>query len=344
MYHGGAIGASPIAAILQTQQPLAFVLRCRASTMNKKSLPLVIVNPAAGGGRGAQDWGRAVATGRTHLGPFNCTFTDGPGDATGIAEREARAGRTFLIAFGGDGTISEIAQGILRAEADTELGVLPHGTGSDFVRTLEIPSRPSDAARCLREGRTLWMDAGKVSYAGLDGETQSRFFINSASFGLSGKVTENTNRSSKSLGGMLSFASTTVKTAFEYDPPHVFIEVDDEPARRLPITTVTFNNGRFFGGGMKMAPEAHLADGKLDMVVVRKLPFHRLVTQGPRLYAGAHLGLPEVHYRQARSIKAWPVDSKVRVSIEVDGESPGALPASFEVCPKALRVRVPAKN
>jgi diacylglycerol kinase family enzyme len=143
---------------------------------------------------------------------------------------------------------------------------------------------------------------------------------------------------------MLSFASSTVKTAFEYDPPDVFIEIDDEPARRLPITTVTFNNGRYLGGGMKMAPEARLADGKLDMVVVKKLPFHRLITQGPRLYAGAHLGLPEVHHRRARSIKAWPVDPEVRVSIEVDGESPGRLPATFGVCTKALRIRVPAKN
>jgi len=312
--------------------------------MAKKNLPLIIVNPAAGGGSGGQDWGRAVAAVRTHLGPFNCVFTERPGDATDIAEREARSGRSFLIAFGGDGTISEVAQGILRAEADTELGVLPHGTGSDFVRTLEIPSRPSDAARCLREGRTRWMDVGKVSYAALGGETQSRFFINSASFGLSGEVTKNTNRSSKSLGGLLSFASSTVKTAFEYDPPDVFIEVDDEQARRLPITTVTFNNGRFFGGGMKMAPEASLVDGKLDMVVVRKLPFHRLVTQGPRLYAGAHLGLPEVHHRRATSVRAWPVDSNIRVAIEIDGESPGELPASFGVRPKALKIRVPAKN
>ena len=106
--------------------------------MNRKTLPLVIINPAAGGGSGARDWGRAVAKVRTHLGPFNCAFTDRPGDATDVAEREARAGRTFLIAFGGDGTISEIAQGILRAGTDTELGVIPHGRRRDWSRL--IPS------------------------------------------------------------------------------------------------------------------------------------------------------------------------------------------------------------
>jgi diacylglycerol kinase (ATP) len=309
----------------------------------KGQVPLVIVNPAAGGGSGERDWGRAVATVRSHLGPFTCRFTESSGDAARIAHEESLAGRRFLIAFGGDGTISEIAQGILNAQTDTELGVLPHGTGSDFVRSLGISCHLADAASSLRDGRSVWMDVGKATYRASSGNDESRYFINSCSFGLSGEVTENTNRSSKSLGGFFSFASSTVRTAFTYDAPEVYLEVDEEPARRVAITTVCCNNGRFFGGGMKIAPDASMIDGRLDLVVVGKLPFRKILAQGPRLYVGAHLALPEVHHRLVTKVRAWPVDSKADVFLEIDGESPGKLPAQFENRPKALRVRIPSR-
>jgi YegS/Rv2252/BmrU family lipid kinase len=303
--------------------------------------PLVIINPAAGGGSGERDWGSAVSTIRSQLGPFQRAFTESPGHATQIAREESLNGRRLLIAFGGDGTISEIARGILDTQADTELGVLPHGTGSDFVRSLEIPSRLADAARSIRDGRTVRMDVGKVTYRTPQGTSESRYYINSSSFGLSGEVAENTNRSSKSLGGLISFASSTLKTAFTYDPPDVYLELDDEPARRVPITTVCCNNGRFFGGGMKIAPDASMLDGRLDLVIVRKLPFRKILAQGPRLYAGAHMALPEVHHRLVSKASAWSADPNEEVHLEVDGESPGQLPARFEACPKALFVRVP---
>ena len=306
-----------------------------------RDVPLIIVNPASGGGSGSRDWNRAVSTIQSHFGPFDRIFTESPGHAFRIAREESLGGRRFLIAFGGDGTISEVARGILSTEADTELGVFPHGTGSDFVRSLELPSRLADAATSLSDGRTVRMDVGSVTYRAANGDTESRHFINSSSFGLSGEVTQNTNSSSKSLGGLISFASSTVKTAFTFDHPDVFLEIDDEPARRLPITTVCFNNGRFFGGGMKIAPEASMVDGQLDLIVVRKLPFRRILAQGPRLYAGAHLSLPEVHHQLAATVRAWPVDSHVEVPLEVDGESPGTLPANFGIRPMALRVRIP---
>jgi YegS/Rv2252/BmrU family lipid kinase len=306
-----------------------------------RKIPLIIINPTAGGGSGGRDWERAVASIRTHFGHFTCTFTEASGDAARIAEEESRAGRQFIIAFGGDGTISEVARGILESGADAELGVLPHGTGSDFIRTLKTPTRLADAARSLREGHRVRIDVGEVTYHISSGESQSRYFINSASFGLSGEVTKRTNRSSKRFGGLISFASSTMKTAFAFEHPHVYLEVDDEPSRRLPVTTVCINNGCYFGGGMKIAPEASLVDGRLDLIVVRKLSFFNIVTKGPRLYGGAHLGLPEVHHQLATSARAWPVNPNDKVLLEVDGESPGELPASFEVRPKALLVRVP---
>ncbi|MFQ5790998.1 MAG: diacylglycerol/lipid kinase family protein [Acidobacteriota bacterium] len=307
----------------------------------KMSLPLVIINPAAGGGRAGRDWAQAAPGLRYHFGPFACAFTQSSGDAARIAEEEARRGRRLLIAFGGDGTISEIAGGILRSRAPTELGFLPHGTGADSLRSLGIPCRLSDAAQVLRNARSRRMDVGQVWYTTPRGTTESRYFFNSASFGLSGAVAERANRSSKALGGRFTFAYNTVKMAWTYQPADIWLELDGGPPRRLFVTTVSFNNGRYFGGGMHIAPKASLVDGRLDAIVIRRLPFMRILTQGPRLYAGAHLGLPEVHHQKVLSAKAWPSHSANRLCLEVDGESPGALPARFGVCAGALRVRVP---
>jgi len=133
------------------------------------TLPLVIVNPASAGGATGRAWPSLASELRTHFGAFAVALTKRSGEAVEIAEREARTGRRFIIACGGDGTISEVANGILRASVDegadsrAELGVLPSGTGGDFRRTLGTPTRAADAARALREGKTSAMDAGRVT-------------------------------------------------------------------------------------------------------------------------------------------------------------------------------------
>ena len=154
------------------------------------TLPLIIVNPASAGGTTGDAWPVVASAVRRHFGAFEVAFTKRGGEAVEIAERETRAGRRFIIACGGDGTINEVANGILRAETGggTELGVLPSGTGGDFRRTLEVPSRTADAARALREGETRSMDAGRVRFVNGSGEEESRFFVNVASFGMGGDV------------------------------------------------------------------------------------------------------------------------------------------------------------
>lgn len=310
-------------------------------------LPLVIINPAAAGGGAGRSWASAASVVRSHFGPYQCAFTARAGDATRIAEEQARAGRRLLISFGGDGTISEVARGILRSGAPAELGVLPQGTGADFSRTLGVPWRLPDAARALRDGRSQTIDVGEVHFTAHDGRQESRYFINSASFGLSGEVAARTNRgnrtgSRKLLGGALAYASETVKAAVAFEAPEVWIEVDTNPAVQVPITQVSVNNGRFFGGGMKIAPRASLVDGRLDLIVVRKLSLARIAADGPRIYSGTHLSLPEVDHLYVGSVRAWPASENALIGLEVDGETPGILPARFSARPRALRVRIAA--
>ncbi len=304
----------------------------------EKALPLVIVNPASGGGAGARDWAQAASALTAHFGPFDRRFTEAPGHAAEIAREEAESGRRLLLTFGGDGTISETARGILAAGAagsQCELGVLPHGTGGDFIRSLSMPTRLADAARALKGGKTISIDVGQVTFA--DGSERS--FVNSASFGLSGEVTYRANRSKKSR---ISYAHHTVSAALQYDFPEVQL-TRNEGVHRVRITSVSLHNGRFFGGGMKMAPAAELTDGKLQLILIKKMSILKLLGSAPLMYWGAHLGVSELEHGPVTSLEAAPTDAGQVLRVEVDGESPGQLPARFDVKPRALRIRMPAR-
>ena len=128
-------------------------------------LPLIIANPKSAAGSTRERWSALASDLRTHFGPFSVAFTKGPGDAIEIAKRASENGRNFIIACGGDGTVNEVANGILRSGKDVELGVFPSGTGGDFRRTIDMPSEMRDAARALRTGRTKRIDVGKIGRA-----------------------------------------------------------------------------------------------------------------------------------------------------------------------------------
>lgn len=275
----------------------------------------------------------AASTLKAQFGAFERRFTEAPGHAAEIAEEEARAGRGLLLTFGGDGTISETARGILSSgSSGCELGILPHGTGGDFIRSLSVPRRLADAARGLRTGKTIVIDVGRVTFANGD----ARRFVNSASFGLSGEVAYRANRGKKSGS---SYARHTVGAALGFDFPEVLIQTSGTQ-RRVRITTVSLHNGRFFGGGMKMAPAADLTDGSLQMILVRKMSPLKLLCKAPLMYWGAHLGVAELEHGSVTKLEADATDPDRTIRVEVDGESPGQLPACFEIQPRALRVRM----
>ena len=303
--------------------------------------PLVIVNPASAGGRARTAWPGLAAEIRRHAGPFDVAFTAAPGDGARLAAEAARAGRALVVALGGDGTISEVADGLLRARSTAALGILPFGTGVDFRRTLELPTRIADAARVIAKGRTRRIDAARVSFVDHGGAPAFRHFVNIASFGLSAAVATRANASSKRLGGRLAFAKATLVSALEHEAPTVRIEIDGADAVSAPVSTVCVANGRYFGGGMCVAPDALLDDGLLDVVVVGDLGLLELLRSTPRLYAGTHIRHPRVAATRARTVTAT-AEGEEDVLLEIDGETPGRLPARFEVLPGALDLVVPA--
>jgi YegS/Rv2252/BmrU family lipid kinase len=241
--------------------------------------------------------------------------------------------------MGGDGTISEVADGILAAGGQAEMGVIPRGTGGDFRRTLGLDHDLGAAAARVRTGKVRAIDAGRVSFVARDGSSARRHFVNIASFGFSSDVARRANDSSKRLGGRIAFFSATLRSLVSYDNADVLLAVDGQPERRMRIMLAALGNGRFFGGGMKICPDALLDDGCFDLVTVGNLSRAAVMANIHRLYAGTHLGMKEVQGTRVRHLRVTPAERDAEIPVEIDGETPGRLPATFELLPGALRLR-----
>lgn len=301
--------------------------------------PVAIVNPRSGGGLSQKGWAALVGPLSDGLGPVDVRFTEAKGDGRRIAHEEAAAGRGLIVAMGGDGTISEVADGILAAGGTSEMGIIPRGTGGDFRRSLDLDDDVGEAARRIHNTPARPIDVGLVSFVADDGSQAERHFVNVVSFGFSSDVARQANASSKRLGGRVAFLSATVRSLIGYDNVDVVLSVDGQPERRMNLLLAAVGNGRFFGGGMKICPEAMLDDGLFDLVTVGDLGRIGVMANIHRIYSGNHLTMKEVQGTRLRRMKVAPADREAKIPLEVDGETPGHLPASFELLQGALRVR-----
>ena len=313
------------------------------------TLPLVIVNPESASGATRDAWPGIASELATHFGAFQPRFTRSPGEASEIAAEAGQKNR-LIIACGGDGTITEVANGILMSGGIAELGILPSGTGGDFRKTIGIPSRVRDAARILRIGQTRQIDVGRVTYTTDAGDHESRYFLGVASFGMSADVIAKVKeggrewipaRGPKWLTGRVAFSLAMAETALKTAATRIIVQLDDHAEQHMTVANLCIANARFFGGGMKIAPNAKLNDGKFDVVSIGDLGAAKILTNAPRLYTGSHLGIDNVGHALARKVLARPAEGQERVGLDIDGELPGYLPATFQIFPKALRVRCP---
>jgi len=304
----------------------------------------VVLNPVAGGGRIKSRWGEvSAALGRHFDGPV-VRRTLAAGDATVLARQLALGGCDLVVAAGGDGTVSEVADGLLQAMAETgravQLGILPCGTGSDFAHGLGLGRMAHDAVARLAAGPVRLLDAGRVSFVDDAGCLRTRHFVNIASLGLSGA----TDRAMAADGGKKGivpakalFFWRTVATFFRYRFEQVRIAVDDGEPFEARIALVAACNGRFFGGGMMIAPDAEPDDGLFDIVILNAAGKLGLIKDIRLLYGGRHRDHPAIRILRGRRIRVEPIGPAAL--LDIDGESPGRIPATFEVLPKALPLR-----
>ena len=301
-----------------------------------------IVNPCSANGKTGRLWPEVLGEITQKAGPIDYELTTGIGDATKVTKNALRDNYKRIIAVGGDGTINEVVNGffdnddLLNPEAI--LSVLPLGTGGDFIKSFSQSKNLDDKIKELQLNRTKKIDVGKLSLVNHDGEKIIRYFINIASFGMGGEVDQRVNRFKlfKKLGGKPTFLLATYATLLFYRNKKIRLRIDDHFDQQLTIRNVAIANGQFFGGGMKIAPFAELDDGIFDIVIIGDLSRSQIVLHTPKIYKGTHLNVTGLTALQGKKIIA---ESEEEVLLDIDGEAPGRLPATFEVVPKAINLQ-----
>jgi len=309
-----------------------------------KGTVVFVINPRSAAGATLRRFERSRHLFERALGPLDVRLTERPRHATELVREALRAGASTIVSVGGDGTNNEVVNGFFEEDGrpigrDAVLSLYVSGTGGDFRRSLDWSTTPEDALDRLVNRREQTIDLGRVTLRAHDGTTVTRTFLNIASFGLSGAVDEVVNRSSKMLGAKASFMIGAVRAFAAYTPQRVRMTIDGI-SREDDILLVAVANGQYFGGGMKIAPAAVLDDQKFDVVTVAGISTTRWVTTSPKVYSGAHIGQPGVSVTRAERVTAEPVRDADRVLIDLDGEQPGILPATFEILKGAMRLLV----
>jgi YegS/Rv2252/BmrU family lipid kinase len=244
----------------------------------------------------------------------------------------ARADGTLWVVVGGDGTVNEVVNGLADGG---EIAVLPAGTGQDFARTHGVPGNFDEAVRVVLDGEFRTIDLGRVECAG----GGSRFFGNVGSAGMSGAVARRANAMTKRFGGRATFFYALTREFLAWQNTRVVVELDDGVRREGLLHDVIVANGRYHGGGMKLAPDAGQDDGLFDVVTIGDVSKLDFLTTAPKLYSGRYLAHPKVELLRSSSVS---ITADEPLPLEVDGEPIGTTPARFDVVPAALRLRVPA--
>ncbi|MGH2373182.1 MAG: diacylglycerol/lipid kinase family protein [bacterium] len=289
-----------------------------------------IINPAAGGGRGARVWPRVRPILREAGWQLTESLTERRGHAVELA---AASSAQAVIAVGGDGTANEVANGILgsrgtRGAGRAAFGVVPVGTGSDFARAMGLPRDPIAAAGALVGARPRPVDVGEVN---------GRYFLTIAGAGFDGEVARQVNAWPKLLGGTAMYVLGILKMLMTYSPVNVEITLDGS-VQQERLFLIAVGNTAWNAGGMWTVPAARADDGVFDVVIAGPLTRLEMLGVLPKVYSGRHLEHPKVRQARATHIR---VTGEVPLAIQADGESVGRLPATFTVHRSALSVLAP---
>jgi len=303
---------------------------------------LVIVNPNAGRRKGEKDWFFI----NDHLNEaglvFESVFTTHKEHAIALTTRFIKKGYRNFIVVGGDGTLNEIVNGIFfqkNVPSDQFLiAMIPVGTGNDWCRMFHIPFKYAEAIDLIRKGNTFIQDVGKVTYQNLNTQKR-RYFVNVAGMGYDAEVAAKTNRDKeRGKSGPFSYLKNLFSSLLFYKYTDTEIRMDSS-AEIFRNKTFSMSVGicKYNGGGMKQLPNAIADDGLLDMTLIKKLGKFTVLKEVKNLYDGSFIKHPKVQTFRAAS---YLIESKPDINLEVDGESLGHSPFTFEVIPKCLKVVV----
>jgi diacylglycerol kinase (ATP) len=287
--------------------------------------PLVIVNPAAGGGRAgrAVDWLAARGA--------EVRITSRPGEAEELAAHAGDRGR--VIAVGGDGTVQEVVNGLLATSSPSVLGLVPVGTGNDLARSLGVPLKLDAAWEAAAAGETRPLDVARAT----NGAGRVRWFASAGGIGFDAQVAAAMAQRRGWQASRAGYLLTTLAELRRFSNCEVKLTIDDATFEG-PVLFIAAANGAYYGGGMRIAPDACVDDGRLDVCVVGDISRLTALRQLPNLYRGTHVRHPAVTMHQGVRLR---IEGVPETRIHLDGEPFGGLPLDVELHAAALRVAAP---
>lgn len=310
----------------------------------------LVVNPHAGAGRARERMPAIEAALRARGASYTVHETRAPGDGSRVVREVLRAGVPGVVVVGGDGTLSEATNGFFDETGapiakDAWLAPLSAGTGGDFRKTIgsvNVTASGKGIGEAVDRFLTKTprpIDVGWLSYVKDDGTPDQRAFLNITSFGMGGLVDRLVNDAPKTFGGGAAFLVGSLRGLVRYVPQRVRVTVDEAPPFEVLIQNMMVANGRYFGGGMHIAPRAKIDDGLFDVVTLEEVGALRSLRRAPGIYDGTILERPGVRFTRGKRVFAEPVVARDAVLLDVDGEAPGRLPATFEMKAGALLLR-----
>ncbi|MBO4385048.1 MAG: diacylglycerol kinase family lipid kinase [Clostridia bacterium] len=285
--------------------------------------PYFIVNPVAGGGKALEKFDELKKFFDSKGVGYAYALTEKAGGSAALAEEAYASGERYIVAVGGDGTVSEIASALGNKD-DVITGICPFGTGNDFAGTLGLSSDPEKAAETLLNGTPVPVDLGRVG---------DRFFINVLGLGFDVDVVINTERYKTKYRGMIPYLLGIMRSMFHLSGVGLKLTADGE-TRELKALIVAIANGPRFGGGMVVAPDADPSDGYFDVCVIKKIDFFRFLTLLPLFVKGKHVGKKPVMYFKAKEVEL----SCESTPLELDGELGEYAPAKVVIKHSALKI------
>lgn len=287
----------------------------------------VILNPAAGSATEIEELKSLLA----EIEELTCLETTKAGDAARLARQAVENNATLVIAAGGDGTLSELVNGLSPSLGKCKAGVYPLGTGNDFARSVYTSLRDEDIVRALKNGNTRAIDLLKIT------SPVERLGINAIAGGFGALLSANLHATLKQWLGSVAYAVTAINTLRELDVYTITVAFDDEDPVEIKALNIVLSNGQWIGGGVPIAPKARLDDGLLDVVIFPDLPPEDLLGLVPVVLSQEHTKDERLITRRARRVV---VESTPPMPCNIDGEIVGEGRLEVEVLPGALQFLV----
>ncbi|WLD93873.1 diacylglycerol kinase family protein [Alkalihalobacillus sp. AL-G] len=295
-----------------------------------------IINERSGNGRGAKVWEKVESFLKDRNIPYCFRITEKAGHGTQLVhEMLGEKNLKAIVAVGGDGTVNEVINGLIGS--DKPLGILPSGSGNDLCRALNIPLNWKGALQRVLECNIRTIDLGEVTCR----NDKPRFFTTVTGIGFDGQVAQTTNESfykgilNKFQMGKAVYILSVFKVLMNFKPSNIELSIDDNRKYVSNVWLVAVANSSFYGGGMKISPQAKIDDGWLDVCIVQNLSKWGLIKLFPYVYQGKHIHHPSVTTFRCKTID---IQSDVPFTFHTDGEIIGQTPLLIRTNPNCLHV------